>query len=227
MLTALADTSTPDNVALPSLTQEIRRLTYACIHVGAAIARPTHTHVKEAHALPAPADDDEMVNDAEYDYSDTDDQSSTGQQTKPSSIAKASMVPMEQQNSSVTVTGILGQNVVLKCDLKITKQNVVLWYQNDKIITNGNSVVLPNFSLNPSSYELTILQSSPQSAGQYSCQVLPQKVFNHVKVVLGDHSLDELAAESSKSSAQSSFQRFGFGFGCLWFGLLISSALLH
>ncbi|ALC40519.1 babos [Drosophila busckii] len=180
-----------------------------------------------AHALPAPADDDEMVNDAEYDYSDTDDQSSTGQQTKPSSIAKASMVPMEQQNSSVTVTGILGQNVVLKCDLKITKQNVVLWYQNDKIITNGNSVVLPNFSLNPSSYELTILQSSPQSAGQYSCQVLPQKVFNHVKVVLGDHSLDELAAESSKSSAQSSFQRFGFGFGCLWFGLLISSALLH
>lgn len=97
---------------------------------------------------------------------------------------------------------------------------VVLWYFNDNLIANGNSVLLPNFSLNPSNFELTILKSSPQSAGDYYCQVEPEKIRVNTKVVLGDHSLDIITPESSTSGSQSSLGR---SFALL---SLLSAALL-
>ncbi|XP_030557967.1 uncharacterized protein LOC115760645 [Drosophila novamexicana] len=164
-------------------------------------------------------DDDGMMAD-EYDYG-PDDQNVASQpvsQPKPTNIAK-SAVP--KANRTVTKTGILGEDVLLKCDEKITKDDVILWYQNSKLIANGQSLLLPNFSLDPKSYDLTILKASAQSAGDYYCQILPQNVFMHTKVILGDHSLDVITPESSKS-AQDSLHRFAL----MWL-LTLALLVLH
>lgn len=59
-------------------------------------------------SYPASTDDEPMMND-EYEYdTDNDDQA----QPDPSSLAKAAPLA---QNMSVTVTGILGKDVKLKC----------------------------------------------------------------------------------------------------------------
>ncbi|TDG50889.1 hypothetical protein AWZ03_002544 [Drosophila navojoa] len=177
---------------------------------------------RSALAYPSNADSDDMMLNDDYDY-DTDEQSAPSPQTKPTGVVKSSVTGY--RNRTLTTRGILGEDVVLKCDENITKENVILWYQDSKIITSGSSVVLPNFSLNPRNYDLTILKASPQNAGTYYCQILPQNIFVATKVVLGDHSLDVITPESSKSG-QSSAHRLAL----LWLlsvGLALGLQLKH
>lgn len=190
---------------------------------------------------PSNADTDDMMLNDDYDY-DTDELSAPSPQTKPTGVVKTSETGF--RNRTLTQRGILGEDVVLKCDENITKgmwiqvnrlklklieiciaENVILWYQDSKIITSGSSVVLPNFSLNPRNYDLTILKASPQNADTYYCQILPQNIFVATKVVLGDHSLDVITPESSKSG-QSSAHRLAL----LWLlsvGLALGHQLKH
>lgn len=83
--------------------------------------------------------------------------------------------------------------------------NVVLWYFGGKLISTGNSVVLPNFSLNMSNFQLTIINSSPQNAGDYYCVVEPQKVVVHNKVVLGERPITPESSKSGQSSLRQGF----------------------
>ncbi|XP_034479793.1 uncharacterized protein LOC117785708 [Drosophila innubila] len=162
--------------------------------------------------------DDGMQNDY-VDYSD-DDKSSPSEQTKPYIIPEPAI---PQQNKSLTVTGILGEDVVLKCGLKAGLNQNILWYQGSKSIATGTSVTSPNFSLNATTYDLTILKSSPQSAGDYYCKLVPDQVFIHTLVVLGDHSMDVITPESSKS-AQSSIH----GISLMWpLSAILLAALQH
>lgn len=172
-------------------------------------------------AYPSNTDVDEGMQNDDYDY-DTDDLSAPSPQTKPTGVIKTNE-PLV--NRTLTQRGILGEDVVLHCDENITKENVILWLRDSKIITSGSSVVLPNFSLNPRNYDLTILKASPQSAGTYHCQILPQNVFVATKVVLGDHSLDVITPESSKSG-QSSLQRLAL-LSLLSVGLALAPQLKH
>ncbi|EDW01296.1 GH20536 [Drosophila grimshawi] len=167
-------------------------------------------------SYPSSTEDDELMMKDDYDYG-SDDQSSPSQQNKPTSVAKPAS-PLS--NRTTTKTGLIGEDVVLKCDESITKSNVILWYKDSKLITSGNSVVLPDFSLNPSNYDLTILRASPQNAGDYYCQIMPEKVLIHTKVILGDHSMDVITPESS-TSGQSSFHGIAF----IWL-LFVGSAPL-
>ncbi|XP_030387077.1 uncharacterized protein LOC115633743 [Scaptodrosophila lebanonensis] len=150
-------------------------------------------------------EEDQMMAD-DYDYGEPNDQSQQSKSgTSASSSSSFPKMPSTWTNrTKVDVTGILGQNIVLKCDDKVGKDNVVLWYQGKNLVSNGNSVLVPNFSLNPKTYELTILHSSPQSSGDYYCEVEPQKIRVHTKVIVleHEHSLDAIAPESS-TSAQS------------------------
>ncbi|EDW09537.2 uncharacterized protein LOC6579720 [Drosophila mojavensis] len=177
---------------------------------------------RSALGYPSNADSDDMMLNDDYDY-DTDELSAPSPQTKPTGVVKTSETGF--RNRTLTQRGILGEDVVLKCDENITKENVILWYQDSKIITSGSSVVLPNFSLNPRNYDLTILKASPQNADTYYCQILPQNIFVATKVVLGDHSLDVITPESSKSG-QSSAHRLAL----LWLlsvGLALGHQLKH
>lgn len=63
-------------------------------------------------ALPAETEEQMMADD--YDYSDSDDQA----QSNPFNVAAQTM---SGQNKSVTVNGILRENVTLKCLDNITK----------------------------------------------------------------------------------------------------------
>ncbi|XP_023164664.2 uncharacterized protein LOC115483435 [Drosophila hydei] len=168
---------------------------------------------RSALGFPSTTDVHDLMLNDDYDY-DTDEPSAPSPQTKPTGVANA-YLPLV--NRTLTKTGILGEDVVLKCDENITEANVILWFQDSKMITSDRSVVLPNFSLNPKNFDLTILKASPQSAGTYSCQILPQNVFVSTKVVLGDHSLDVITPESSRSG-QNSLQRLAL----LW---LLSACL--
>ncbi|XP_017867733.1 PREDICTED: uncharacterized protein LOC108616810 [Drosophila arizonae] len=177
---------------------------------------------RSALGYPSNADSDDMMLNDDYDY-DTDELSAPSPQTKPTGVVKTGVTGY--RNRTLTQRGILGEDVVLKCDENITKENVILWYQDSKIITSGSSVVLPNFSLNPRNYDLTILKASPQNADTYYCQILPQNIFVATKVVLGDHSLDVITPESSKSG-QSSAHRLAL----LWLlsvGLALGHQLKH
>ncbi|XP_060657012.1 uncharacterized protein LOC132791906 [Drosophila nasuta] len=146
-------------------------------------------------SYPSGTEDNEgMLND-DYEYDDASNVPSP--QTKPAKDIGP------QQNISVTVTGILGEEVVLKCDTKIGKDTVINWYRGEKIISTGTNLVQPNFSLNPSNFDLTILNSSPQSAGDYYCTRYPSGSHTFIKLVLNEHSLDIITPESSKSSQSS------------------------
>ncbi|KAH8299682.1 hypothetical protein KR044_004547, partial [Drosophila immigrans] len=145
-------------------------------------------------AFPSPSEDDGMQAD-DYDY---DDQSNVpSPQTKPSEE-----IP-PKSTKTLNVTGILGEDVVLKCDTEIGKDTVINWHRGDKIISTGQTLLQPNFSLNPTNFDLTILNSSPQNAGDYYCLRYPGGSAVYTKVVLNEHSLDIITPESSKS-AQSS-----------------------
>ncbi|KAH8370487.1 hypothetical protein KR093_003653, partial [Drosophila rubida] len=167
-------------------------------------------------------DNDGMLND-EYEY---DDQSNVpSPQTKPSSSATAKdLVP--QQNRTLTVTGILGEDVVLKCDTKIDKDTVINWYRGDKIISTGQTLVQSNFNLNPKNFDLTILKSSPQSAGDYYCLRYPGGSAVTTKVVLNEHSLDIITPESSKS-AHSSIHGVASTLVCFLPALLVAALQLY
>ncbi|KAL7735100.1 hypothetical protein ACLKA6_001969 [Drosophila palustris] len=166
-----------------------------------------------AISYPAGTEDDDLMQNDDY-VDDDDDQSSPIQ---PTNIQEP-FIPQQNRSQTTTVTGILGEDVVLKCHFKIGEKSTVLWYQGSKGISIGSTVVVPNFSLNSTTYELTILKSSPQDAGDYYCNLLPDKAFEHVLVVLGDHSMDVIVPESSKS-AQSSIHG-------LFLMLPLSAALL-
>lgn len=58
-----------------------------------------------------------------------------------------------------------------------------------------------------SNYQLTIINSSPQNAGDYYCVVEPLKIVVHNKVILGDSLLDIITPESSTSGQASSLMR--------------------
>ncbi|EDV55594.1 uncharacterized protein LOC6548245 [Drosophila erecta] len=143
-------------------------------------------------------DDYQMQADDDFDYGG-EDQSAPSPQTKSSTP-----ISSEKVNKTLSVTGIRGEDVVLKCDVGIdlhsSEDVVVLWYFGNNVISNGKNVVQPNFKLDPN-YDLTILRASPQVAGNYLCKVLPSESVVHTKVTIAEHSLDAIAPESSTSAA--------------------------
>ncbi|KAH8416123.1 hypothetical protein KR222_008514, partial [Zaprionus bogoriensis] len=159
--------------------------------------------------------DDQMMAD-DYDY-DSDDPS-TASQTKASNIASEAPA----RNRSRTVTGILGDDVPLKCDDNISKDDVVMWYGSNTttLISQGRSLLMSNYALNLSNFELTIVKASPQSAGDYYCRVMPSSEYIHTKVVLGDHLLN-VVPESSTSGQSSLFVGLA-----LWSSLLTAALML-
>ncbi|XP_017054029.1 uncharacterized protein LOC108096707 [Drosophila ficusphila] len=159
------------------------------------------------------ADDDQMMNDDDFDYG-VEDQSAPSPQTKSSLPASTVKV-----NKTLTVTGIIGEDVVLKCGLGDNLQNtnnVILWLFGSNVISNGKSLIQPNFKLD-SNYDLTILKASPQVAGTYVCKILPSESVAITKVIIAEHSLDAIAPESSTSAAGS---RSSF-LGCTLLGSII------
>ncbi|XP_022217732.2 uncharacterized protein LOC111070970 [Drosophila obscura] len=155
-------------------------------------------------------EEDEMLSDDDFEY-EQDDQSASSQQTKTQGQipAKSDSTP---PNRTVTVTGIRGEDVVLKCDLDMTQS--ILWFFGTNIIANGGTLVQPNFKLDTENYDLTILKASPQDAGDYYCQALPQGSVLNTKVVIAEHSFDAIAPESSTSTASSSLPSLPFSL--LW-----------
>lgn len=170
-----------------------------------------------AVSYPSPTEDDDMMLNDDYDYND--EQSSPNHETDPPSIASPAK-PIK----SHTLKGVLGENVVLKCGVKIEKQYEYLWYKDAKLISNGHSVILPNFSINSTTYDLTILRSSPQSAGDYYCHVEPSKAITHTKVVLSDDADVTIIMPESSKSGQSSI----YGVSLMWpLSALLLAALQH
>ncbi|XP_034650277.1 uncharacterized protein LOC117889878 [Drosophila subobscura] len=145
-------------------------------------------------------DDEEMMADDDFEY-EQDDQSASSQQTKIQSQIPAKSDGSAPPNRTVTVTGIRGEDVVLKCDLDTTQS--ILWFFGTNIIANGGTLVQPNFKLDTENYDLTILKASPQDAGDYYCKALPQGSILNTKVVIAEHSLDAIAPESSTSASSS------------------------
>ncbi|EDW35970.1 GL16927 [Drosophila persimilis] len=143
-------------------------------------------------------DEDEMMADDDFEY-EQDDQGTSSQQAKTGQIP--AKTDSAQPNRTVTVTGIRGEDVVLKCDLDITQS--ILWFFGKNIIANGGTLVQPNFKLDTANYDLTILKASPQDAGDYYCKALPQGSVLNTKVVIAEHSLDAIAPESSTSASSS------------------------
>lgn len=150
-------------------------------------------------------DDDQMQADDDFDYGG-EDQSAPSPQTKsPNPVAS------EKINKTLSVTGIRGEDVVLKCDVGSNLHSsdvVVLWYFGDNVISNGKNLVQPNFKLD-ANYDLTILKASPQVAGSYLCKVLPSGSVVNTKVTIAEHSLDAIAPESSTSAAGSASSFLG------------------
>ncbi|KAI8037594.1 uncharacterized protein LOC128255428 [Drosophila gunungcola] len=152
------------------------------------------------------AEEDQMQNDEEFDYEGVD-QSAPSPQTK-----SINPINSETVNRTLTVMGIRGEDVVLKCDVGSNLQAtdvVVLWFFGKNVISNGKSLVQPNFELN-ANYDLTILKASSQVAGTYVCKVLPSGSVVNTKVIIADHSLDAIAPESSTSAAGSSSSFLGY-----------------
>ncbi|EDW56764.1 uncharacterized protein LOC6615520 [Drosophila sechellia] len=150
-------------------------------------------------------DDDQMQADDDFDYGG-EDQSAPSPQTKSSNP-----IASEKINKTLSVTGIRGEDVVLKCDVGSTlhsSDGVVLWYFGDNVISNGKNLVQPNFKLD-ANYDLTILKASPQVAGSYLCKVLPSGSVVNTKVTIAEHSLDAIAPESSTSAAGSASSFLG------------------
>ncbi|XP_016953189.1 uncharacterized protein LOC108026661 [Drosophila biarmipes] len=150
-------------------------------------------------------EEEEMQNDENFDYGDESD-SAPSPQTKAQSPSAG-----EKVNKTLTVTGIRGEDVVLKCDVGRNLQStetVVLWYLGEHVISNGKNLVLPNFKLD-ANYDLTILKANPQDAGTYHCQVLPSHSEVYTKVIIAEHSLDAIAPESSTSAAGSASSFLG------------------
>uniref|UniRef100_A0A6P4EYU4 Uncharacterized protein LOC108043913 n=1 Tax=Drosophila rhopaloa TaxID=1041015 RepID=A0A6P4EYU4_DRORH len=162
----------------------------------------------------SPADDEQMQNDEDFDYNGVDQSAPSPQTKSPRPITS------EKVNKTVTVNGIRGQDVVLKCDVgtNLDAPNVVvLWSFGVHIISNGKNVVQPNYALNEN-YDLTIVKASSQEAGDYSCKVLPIESVVNTKVIIVDQSLDAIAPESSVSAAGSLSSFLGY--------TLLGSALL-
>ncbi|XP_043642726.1 uncharacterized protein LOC122612913 [Drosophila teissieri] len=152
------------------------------------------------------ADDDQMQADDDFDYGG-EDQSAPSPQTKSSNP-----VTSDKINKTLSVTGIRGEDVVLKCDVGIDLHSsddvVVLWFFGDNVISNGKNLVQPNFKLD-ANYDLTILKASAQVAGSYLCKVLPSGSVVNTKVTIAEHSLDAIAPESSTSAAGSASSFLG------------------
>ncbi|KAH8348831.1 hypothetical protein KR084_011656, partial [Drosophila pseudotakahashii] len=153
-------------------------------------------------------DEEQMQSDADdFDYGD-ESQSAPSSQTKSSSPSNGDRV-----NKTLTLTGIRGEDVLLKCDvgtdLETCEACSVLWYFGDHIIANGKNLVQTNFKLD-SNFDLTILKASPQDAGGYLCKVLPAGSLVSTKVIIAEHSLDAIAPESSTSAAGSASSLLGY-----------------
>ncbi|XP_037713037.1 uncharacterized protein LOC119549226 [Drosophila subpulchrella] len=150
-------------------------------------------------------EEDGMQGDDNFDYEEDND-------SAPSPQIKASSSTGETINKTLTVTGIRGEDVVLKCDVGSNLQSsddVVLWHFGNNVISNGKNLVHPNFELN-ANYDLTILKANPQDAGTYYCKVLPSGSLVYTKVIIAEHSLDAIAPESSTSAAGSGSSFLGY-----------------
>ncbi|XP_068145970.1 uncharacterized protein babos [Drosophila tropicalis] len=168
-------------------------------------------------------DEDQMQADDDFEY-DTEDQSAPSQQNKPAD--PTSTKNSQQETKTVKVTGVLGKDVVLKCELDIDSKSAVLWYFGNNVVTTGHNVVQTNFKVD-ANYDLTILRASPKDAGEYHCEVLPQKSVLYIHVTLNEHhSLDAIAPESSTSSASQSSWISGHTMA-MWLLLLIARFLLQ
>ncbi|EDW72254.2 uncharacterized protein Dwil_GK20826 [Drosophila willistoni] len=169
-------------------------------------------------------DDDQMQADDDFEY-DTDDQSAPSQQNKPANPTSTKHVS-QQETKTVKVTGVLGKDVVLKCDLDIDSKSEVLWYFGNNVVTTGHNVVQTNFKVD-ANYDLTILRASPKDAGDYHCELLPQKSVLNIHVILNEHhSLDAIAPESSTSAASQSSWISGHTMA-MWLLLLTARILLQ
>ncbi|XP_017078960.1 uncharacterized protein LOC108113039 [Drosophila eugracilis] len=152
------------------------------------------------------AEEEQMQSDDDFDYGG-EDQSAPSPQMKSQSQGSS-----EKINKTVSVTGIRGEDVVLKCDVGSNLESseiVVLWYFGDNVISNGKSLVQPNFKLD-ANYDLTILHATPQVGGTYICEVLPSGSVVNTKVTITEHSMDAIAPESSVSSAGSASSFLGY-----------------
>ncbi|KNC32341.1 hypothetical protein FF38_12476 [Lucilia cuprina] len=117
-----------------------------------------------------------------YDYSD-ESETSNGEIPTP----KSTITPYFE-NSLITVYATKDvENITLECLPKNFKDSVhqILWYNEEHPITNGNtSLAVDKYAID-NKYRLTILNYKKDTAGNFSCAVLPTEARQYVQIEFG------------------------------------------